>query len=217
MKGWIIKVGMLSLLLMLCFSLSAIGDEGVSFFLAASKQKLIAGEAVEIEVFVREAPLVYGAEVVLSFDPEKLEVLDSDNKVKGTQLEPGDFLDPEKSFFIENKASNKKGTMSYMMTLLNPAPAVKGEGLLFRTKLLAKKSGEAKLFFTEGKLGTAEGKTIKAGINNSEITLTIEEKTIGKDSKGEDKDSGVSPFSLRFFMILFGILAVIWIFKERKK
>jgi hypothetical protein len=50
------------------------------------------GEVFEIQVWVNETPPLYGADVILTFDPQLLEVQDDNPVQSGVQVENGGFL-----------------------------------------------------------------------------------------------------------------------------
>jgi hypothetical protein len=144
--------------------------------LLASSTKIKVGQDVTVEVRINDTPLIYGGDVHLAFDPMMFEVVDANNKQAGIQIEPGPFLNPAKSFSLEHKVNNQTGAIDYASTLLNPAPAVKGDGLLVRIKFQAKKEGEATIAITEGLLGTGTGETIAPDLSSVKVLIVGNER-----------------------------------------
>jgi hypothetical protein len=59
---------------------------------------VLGGETVSVDVLIRNAPLIYGAEVHITFDPAMLAVMDADTRQAGIQITPGSFFDQARSF-----------------------------------------------------------------------------------------------------------------------
>ena len=107
----------LLLTLVLLTSPSIIYADGGSLQLLASDTTLVVGQEITVKVLVEDAPTIYGADVCLVFDPSLLEVIDADENTPGTQLKPGGFIDPEKSFVLQHGADNENGTVDYALAL----------------------------------------------------------------------------------------------------
>ena len=120
------------------------------------------GEEQTVQLSVENIPQVYGADIELTFDPQVLEVVDADASKDGIQLQSGDFINPEQEpgFFLQNQVDNENGVIDYALTLLNPAPAVEGDGVLANITLRAKSDGESQLRIKTGEFGTREGEVI---------------------------------------------------------
>lgn len=140
-------------------------------YLEMDKTKVAMGQEMSADVLLKEAPLFYGSDVRLTFNPDLLEVIDANEKSSGVQIEPGDFLDPSKSFFLLNQSNNKNGSISYALSLLNPAPAVDGNGRLATIAFRAKSPGQTAIRIEKGELGTRDGKTIYPDLGNMEISI----------------------------------------------
>jgi hypothetical protein len=163
--------------------------------LSVKPSDLKVGEETAVDVLVKNAPTIYGADVRLVFDPTMLQVVDADKKLAGVQLEPGDFLDPAKSFALQHQVNNETGTIDYALTLLNPAPAVQGDGLLVRITFRAKAAGQTTLSIKEGLFGTRTGETIAPALDSAEIRVAVEGGKVNPDPKGAvDPVTSVEPF-----------------------
>jgi len=139
--------------------------------LSARPARLKVGRETTVDVRVKNAPTIYGADVRVVFDPGMLEVVDADKKLGGIQIEPGKFLDPAKSFFLQHQVSNEAGTIDYALTLLNPAPPAQGDGRLARIRFRARAGGHTTITIQEGLFGTQIGETIVPVVTNVELEI----------------------------------------------
>lgn len=87
----------------------------------------------------------YGIDIEMSYSADQLDVVSAvDNPV--AQVTPGALLQ-QGAFTIVNRVDTKTGTIRYAVSVLNPAPAVEGRGVLFSIPFRAKgkESGEFKI------------------------------------------------------------------------
>ena len=173
-----------------------------SLELFTERQNLKPGEESILNVMIKDSPLIYGVEISLGFDPKMIEMIDADNNQPGIQSKPGDFLDPNRGFFIQNFSDNKKGKVNYMYTLLNPAPATRGKGLLFSTGFRALQPGKGVFKILIGKLGTPEGKTLS--VQGKPVEILIKDSMIINKAGLEQSPKG----SNYLIYILIGALCV---------
>jgi hypothetical protein len=138
-----------------------------------AQAELLKGQTLTAEVWLENAPAIYGFEVHITFDPAVLEVVDADPAAPGIQVLPGDFISPSQpSFTIQNQADNVTGTLDYAITLLNPAPPVEGTGRLFNIAFRALAGGTAAVSITDKSLlGTRAGGTIAPIRQNLQVTI----------------------------------------------
>lgn len=133
--------------------------------LATENLNVRVGQEVTIPLLVENAPLIYGVETHLTFDPAVLEV---------TALNHGTFLSANpatQAFILQNKADNKAGTIDYALVLLNPAPPVKGSGLLASLTFGAKTAGSTAVEIKEAVFGTRTGEEIIPAVENATLTI----------------------------------------------
>ncbi len=152
-------------------SVSAQAESGGRLRPAVNDSSLVVGQEVTVDVLVEDAPLIYGVDVWVTFDPNLLEVVDADESQDGVQFESGDFLDPEQSFVLQNHASNETGTIDYALALFNPAPPVQGDGLLARITFRAKAEGQTTISIAEGLFGTQTGETVAPLLESAEVRI----------------------------------------------
>ncbi len=144
--------------------------------LVVKPARLAVGQEMTVKVLIKNAPSIYGADVRLTFDPQLLEVVDADASQRGVQLTPGDFLDPAQSFALQHQVDNTSGTIDYALTLLNPAPAVQGDGQLAQITFRAKSAGQTSLSINQGLFGNQQGETITPALDTIEIRITAKKE-----------------------------------------
>ena len=212
------KRQMLSILAVLALLLGsstalANGGSGVRLRLSASDASLEVGQEIIMDVLVEDAPTIYGADVRLVLDPGLLEVVDADENADGIQLEPGGFIDAEKSFVLQHGADNEKGTIDYALALLNPAPPVQGDGLLVRVTFRAKTEGQATVSIADGLFGTQTGATLEPELDSVAIDIVAEESSrlapvtepIRRLLKSDDSPQGSSTVGI----VVLGVVLVL--------
>jgi hypothetical protein len=164
-------VGLFSILALVVLPATVYAAGQPQLQLSADKSQLRVGQQVTVEVQVKHAPPIYGADVGLSFDQTLLEVVDADTGTAGIQVQPGRFLDASQGFFLQHQVDNAAGTIDYALTLLNPAPPAEGNGVLVRVTFRAKAAGQATVTIVEGLFGTQTGETIAPSLGSVQITI----------------------------------------------
>ncbi|MFQ5341204.1 MAG: VWA domain-containing protein [Anaerolineae bacterium] len=124
---------------------------GPSVTLDPPRKGACKSSVVPVDITVSDVSNLYGAEVHLSFDPDKLEVVDATRAVTDVII-PGPFPDAGEGqrLVAQNYADNISGTIDYAVTLLDPAPAAHGNGLLARILFHVKEPGASVVRFLEG-------------------------------------------------------------------
>ena len=105
-----------------------------------------------------------------------MEVVDANESQAGIQFVPGNFIDPKKSFIVQNSVNNQSGTIDYALSLLNPAPPVNGNGELFQVIFRAKAEGQTTILITQGMFGAQSGETISPDLSSAEIRISGKSK-----------------------------------------
>jgi len=182
--------------------------------LSSEKRSVPSEEAQEqtvwVNVEVKDIPAVYGVDVALVFDAQKLRVIDVDKKRQGIQVAAGPFLKADRFFLLRNKADNRVGRFEYTMSLLNPAPEVKGDGLLLQIPIqLVAPSVTAKIAIEKIEFGTRSGDTVIPELKTSEFVISIGEKP-------------TKEFPYLLIAILVGVLillsiTVLWVVMRKRK
>jgi PKD repeat protein len=127
--------------------------------LQAGPNLLTVGHEMVVNLWIEDAPAVYGAQVELSFDPALIEIVDANLSQNGIQVTSGTFFDPAKITVVRNLVDNLPNTIDYAAALLYPAPEVSGRGTLLSLTLRGKQAGTAQIT-ASGALGTKTGATI---------------------------------------------------------
>ncbi len=130
MKLKLFSIVMLLTIFSLAYTTQLLAQEPANILL-----KQIDGAAADqmaIEVVIADVADLYGAEIHLRYDPLILRPKDADPNQNSIQVEPGSFLSPEQSFVVANQVDETHGAIAYAATLLNPAPSVTGQGVLFK-------------------------------------------------------------------------------------
>jgi|GEM_PF-2310832 hypothetical protein len=128
-------------------------------------------ELVDVDIWVNDVFNLYGADVRLSFDSSRFEVVDADSGEAGTQIKQGSLL-TEPLVVTKNEANNTAGTIWFAAGQLSPTPPVSGSGILASIQFRAIAPGTAPLTFTYTKLGAPGGVEIPATSNNGTLTAT---------------------------------------------
>ncbi|MBN1922210.1 MAG: hypothetical protein JW892_13260 [Anaerolineae bacterium] len=128
-------------------------------------------EVVAVTVRINDVINLYGADVIVSFDPTILEVVDKDGNLgNASPVENAGMLSGT-IFVAKNEANNTAGTVQYAVTLLNPAPPVTGSGEFIRIYFRAKAAGTSALHFSYFKLATLGGEEIPStAVDGSAVT-----------------------------------------------
>lgn len=102
------------------------------------------GQIVSISIKVDNVSNLFGAEVHLAFNPNVLEVIDSDAGQAGVQITNGGMLTPD--FVTQNQADNTIGTIDFSVAQIG-RPAVSGSGTLAIISFRGKAAGSAPITF----------------------------------------------------------------------
>ncbi len=103
---------------------------------------------------------LYGADVQLHFDPSQLQVEDANPRLEGIQIAPGPLLAADERFVVTNKVDTSAGLITFVVTLLNPAPPVDGEGVLATVAFRILGSGPYSIEVTRAQLVSSSLTTI---------------------------------------------------------
>lgn len=173
--------------------------------LHSESPKIKPGDETVVEIRVQNMVSVYGAEFALSFDPDVLEVVDSDIQASGVQIAPGEFFDLSRNHFpLQNHVDNSKGSVRYAVSMLNPAPAAQGDGAMARIAFRAKSLGQADVRIESSTFGTRGGEAVTPDFQNEFSIQVTEQKLL------------LAPSSLLMFLAAI-ILLTIFVVLFRKK
>jgi hypothetical protein len=133
---------------------------------------LVTGQPVTLDVIAQGVHNLYGAELHLRFDPAVTQVEDADPQQAGLQLIPGSLLDPTQATVLVNQADNQAGTAVFAVTLLNPAPAVEGSGLVAQLTVVPQQPGLLRLELESVKLITRDMQTLDVSVHGLEVQVS---------------------------------------------
>ena len=112
-----------------------------------------------VDIKANDLPLVYGAHLELAFDYQYLQPVDADPKKEGIQIENGNFFDTSNFFTLFNKS--EEGQVKYVVSQVNPAEEISGEGRIARLHLRSTdKEGDVTISLLASSFGTRDGRTL---------------------------------------------------------
>jgi len=161
-----------SLVMTLFLPLSAFAQSGAQVSL---KQVESNGKSLKVDVVAENVSELYGMEFQIKYDPSVLAVKDAAADQDGVQVAPGEFLPVSQGFVVANKAESADGTITLAVTLLNPAPAVNGSGVLAHLSFDVLNDNAANLEISQLNLVSA---------NMNPIPNQVKGLTIGSQSGG---------------------------------
>jgi hypothetical protein len=175
--GWAGAVALL--LAALCLSAAprlgspAASADGPTVSIDPAQVSALPGETVDVTVVIADVSDLYSAYVHLTFDPTLLEVVDADGSRQGVQVFPGTFPGPSEGpgDVTTNAVDNAAGTIDYDFTLLDPAPAVSGTGVLARIRFRGKANGESAITLEQADLWDAAHQPIAATTGDGPVQL----------------------------------------------
>jgi len=103
----------------------SISDENATTEVAVSPADAAINEpngSIEVDITVADVTDLYGFTTVLTFDPNKVQVVDANENEGGVQIEVGDLLDANNQFVLVNDVDNQTGTIELSITQVAPAP-----------------------------------------------------------------------------------------------
>lgn len=140
------------------------------------------GDTVNVDIRIENVSNLYGAEVHVTFDQTRLEVLDDDPAQAGVQILPGSFFpksDP--SYVATNQANNTAGTIDFAFTLLAPESPLNGSGTIATIRFAANTEGTAAVSFSSTLLADAADAPIAHSTVNTALTISQGAPGGGKD------------------------------------
>ena len=169
MKSLSIKTTFFLLMLLTLFLTSSLAFAQGSAQVYLQPADTTAG-VLTVDVIAENVTDLYGAEFHLKYDPAVLSVQDLDAGQNGVQIETGTLLPADQGFVVANKVEEAESTITFAMTLLNPAPPVSGKGPLARVRFNVLQNGLTTINVEHAKLVAANLQTIPS----QTTPLTIE-------------------------------------------
>ena len=125
---------------------TAVAAASATVALVPSATQIAAGQIVTVDVSLSGVDSLYAGEVHLSFDKQKLRVVNPSTGEPASSIQPGALLNPSVSAgIVKNQANNDSGTVDYAVTLVAPDAPVSGSGILARIAFKAIGIGTASI------------------------------------------------------------------------
>ena len=138
------------------------GTQSINTQVAIESSQLSVGmdATQDMVVTVQDVDALYGFDISLVFDPQVVQVEDSDPDKDGVQIGMGMFLD--QGFELVNQVDNEKGLIRLAMTQLNPSTPKSGDGVLLVARLRGTQLGQGFIRLADVQLAQPTGVMIEA-------------------------------------------------------
>ncbi|MFZ5809006.1 MAG: cohesin domain-containing protein [Chloroflexota bacterium] len=149
------------------------------------------GDLIEISVQGEALQELYGAELHLRFEAAILEIQDADANQDGVQCTPGEMW--REGFTALNRVEQQNGRIDFAVTLLNPAPAFSGAGVILKCQARGKRLGSSEIAIESAILATREGTQIAFNAQNGRVEVSESGKASTNESQASTGQSGEQP------------------------
>jgi LysM repeat protein len=146
---------------------SAFAQSSTQVKLVPSEATISVEQTIELTVQVENITNLYGIELVITFDPNLLEVADADPNKPGTQITIGDFLGG--GMEVANAVTD--GRIEYIMQQVSPNLPSNGGGVLARITFRGIGSGQANIKIDDLFLSDQGGNGIFCSFHGAQITI----------------------------------------------
>ncbi|MBN2393591.1 MAG: LysM peptidoglycan-binding domain-containing protein [Anaerolineae bacterium] len=146
---------------------NAFAQNSTQVKLAPDEAAISVEQTIAMTVQVENIANLYGVEIVITFDPNLLEVVDADPGKPGTQIKTGDFL----SGGMEDTNAVADGRIEYIMQQVSPNPPSNGGGVLARITFKGIGSGQADIRIDDLFLSDQGGNGIGCSFQGAQITI----------------------------------------------
>jgi hypothetical protein len=103
-------------------------NDGVRLYL--QNRALQDEKVLIVDVVVANVTGLFSADIHLTYDPSQLTVRDQNPRLEGVQISPGPVLASDQRFVAQNMVDPETGQISFVFTLLDPAPPINDEAVL---------------------------------------------------------------------------------------
>jgi hypothetical protein len=125
---------------------------------APSAIALIPNTQGRLDIVIENVEALYGLEFQLAFDPDIIEVIDTNPDEKGVQIQPANWL--KGSFVAVNQVDNGSGRIDFAATLLRPAQPVSGNLAVATISFMASNTGSSSISIQSAILSTRNADAI---------------------------------------------------------
>ena len=129
------------------------------------------GSQFTVPVVVNNVNNLYGAEIHMNFDSNRLEVVDVNTSKAGVNIAPGNVFDPDNSFVALNNADNSQGAINFAATMMAPAEPFSGTGTIAEVTFRTKAEGTAYISFNQVLLSDPSSQPIQNIVSDSYVEL----------------------------------------------
>jgi hypothetical protein len=138
--------------------------------LVSEAEQITSGQEFAVAINIQGGSQLYGGSFEITYDPALMEVIPGENNVAIT---PGTFFGAGPSFTLTNAADASLGSITYALTLTQPAEPVSGDGQIGTLRFRALGDGAIKLELVESSLVSPEftqvdGRLVAQKINSIE-------------------------------------------------
>ena len=157
------------------------GDTSVE--IAPASGQLACGVTMDVDVAINNVEKLFGVDIKVSYDPNILEVVDSNPTTPGVQVQQGDLPDVSggQGLIQVNNVDAATGTVSYAAVRLNPAPAQSGSGTIATITFKGKGVGTSAVTIASA---------ILADVTASQIEATTANGSFSSDCQGGPGQGG---------------------------
>lgn len=125
------------------------------------------GQTIEVTIQAENMVNLYGVELVVTFDPVLLEVVDADPNRDGLQIKAGNFLNGG----LEGANTVANGNIEYIMQQIDPNPPSNGSGPLAHIVFKGIGSGVANIKVEDLNLSDQNGNGMISAIHSATIVI----------------------------------------------
>ncbi len=141
-------------------------------YIDPSPLKIPTGNTDVTKVMVESIPNLYGVELELTFDPNIVEVMDSDPNTPNIQIGVGDLFDGKSPLVVRNSVDNNTGIIEFTVLLHAPSIPIDVSGSIANITWHTKKEGLSNIVFKQTKLSDPGSGPIKHNPINGIIEVT---------------------------------------------
>ncbi|MEM7533926.1 MAG: cohesin domain-containing protein [Chloroflexota bacterium] len=129
------------------------------------------GDTMAVELWVEDVTNLYATDLVLSFDPNVVQVRDVNPLADGIQIGVGEFLDVLNHYLLVNRVDNEAGVIELALTQTAPAQARQGSGVLGVIEFEAMATGSSPLEFVNAELVDDAAVLVDVSVGDSVIEV----------------------------------------------
>ena len=129
------------------------------------------GEVGSVAIRAENVANLHGLQLQMTFDPEKISIVDADPSQPGTQVGLGTILADPRWAIYQNVADNGEGSIDVLAFLTEAGDRYDGSGTLVEITFVGVASGTSPLAFTEAILTDPLGAGLSVGTSDGTIVV----------------------------------------------